>query len=882
MPKRRWFHHVGMLIGTPVSRTMAGAANLQQRGATFWAVKYVPGLDGLRAVAVIAVLLFHAEFSFASGGFLGVSLFFTLSGFLITTLLLDEHDATGTLSMRRFYGRRVRRLLPAAYVCLLLVIVLSGWWSASQLRALPGDLLAAVANVANWRFAFSSTSYQDLFTNEPSPVAHFWSLAIEEQIYLVLPLIVFAALRRRRGQRSLALVTGVLLAASIIATWLTSDRDLVYNGTQTRAAELLVGVALAQLLRRRTQLVAPPAGRSWIVGSAALAGFVVLVGVASLQQSWVYDGGLVGVALISAVLITAAVDGRFPANLLAIAPLVAIGKVSYGIYLYHWPVFLLLDEQRTGLDQIPLFVLRCLVTAALTMVSYRLIEQPIRRGNVIGRDRVMVPTMIVSAVAVAAAAVLIVPAPRLTDTEQLLALGSQEVVEFDATPAGAAASASQVAGATTVPVVTVPAVTVPAVTVPARLAVVGSDPATAAALVASNRSSDVDIIEDSRADCPLSSRDTAGCESLFERWVAVAATATGPVDVLVLVTNAAEIADERARESGVVSDEQLRAVAENEEAMIASILATIDAALDVGTDVVWYTPAQPSTAFFRHFARIGVERPGVRTVVGGSATLADAVETVLDERASDQAVNTAETADDADIDGLRILVIGDSTSLSFARALNDSSNGRLTVLWAGANGCPLAPVEATRGQAAGEWSASVCEPWPDKVPALVDSFEPDALLVMTGPMELVEHRFAGDPVARIAGDPVFASARDVALEELLAVLPAGLPVLVADFPAITIGGFSGTEMTSPERLAAVNAQVAAWDSQLAQVERFAYRDPLEAAEAALAPSGKKIRSDGTHPDVEPLAELTRDTYVAQLIAQVTRLRTELREASGGD
>ena len=112
-------------------------------------VKYVAGLDGLRAVAVIAVLLFHAEFSFAPGGFLGVSLFFTLSGFLITSLLIDEWESTGALSFRRFYGRRVRRLLPAAYLCLLLIAVLSPWWVATQLRSLPGDLLAAVANVAN-------------------------------------------------------------------------------------------------------------------------------------------------------------------------------------------------------------------------------------------------------------------------------------------------------------------------------------------------------------------------------------------------------------------------------------------------------------------------------------------------------------------------------------------------------------------------------------------------------------------------------------------------------------------------------------------------------------------------------------------------------------
>ncbi len=153
------------------------------------------------------------------------------------------------MSLRRFYGRRVRRLLPAAYVCLLLV-VLAFWLVDGQSAATPArDLIASVANVANWRFAFAPTSYQELFLGEPSPVAHFWSLAIEEQIYLVLPVVVLVSLRR--SPTALAATTGALLAASILSTLLTTDRDLIYNGTHTRAAELLVGVALAQVLRRR-------------------------------------------------------------------------------------------------------------------------------------------------------------------------------------------------------------------------------------------------------------------------------------------------------------------------------------------------------------------------------------------------------------------------------------------------------------------------------------------------------------------------------------------------------------------------------------------------------------------------------------------------------
>ncbi len=842
-------------------------------------MKYVAGLDGLRAMAVIAVLLFHAEFSFASGGFLGVSLFFTLSGFLITTLLIDEYETTGTLSLRRFYGRRVRRLLPAAYAGLALVVVLSGWWADDQLRRLPGDLIAAVANVANWRFAFSSARYEDLFLGAPSPVAHFWSLAIEEQIYLVLPVVVLFALRRGRG--TLAVTTGVLLAASIGATLLTTDRDLIYNGTHTRAAELLAGVALAQILQQRARAGSSSGSTApirhdrrtvgnGVVGAIAVGGFVALVAAGSLQQSWIYRGGFVGVALLSSALIAVVVDGRFPARLLEARPLVAIGKVSYGIYLFHWPVFLVLDEQRTGLPQIPLFALRCAVTAALTVASYRLIEQPVRTGRVISRDRAMAPVMFASASLVAVAALLVVPAPTLTDTEELLALGTQEVVEFEAPTAPPVPSTPLSTDAELEPDVIDSVVGAPQPR--PRIAVLGSDAATAAALRADPRAEGYDIIEDLRADCALSSVGTDGCDRLLERWRAMAVQ--GPVDALVIVTNASEIADAMAQDVGVISDEQIIAQAAAEEAMIAASLDTIDEALASGVEVLWYTPAHPVTAYFRHFARIGVERPAAHTVVGGTTMLLDSLRDVLAGR---------DARDHGGIDDgepLRVLVIGDSTSLNFARALHDGSDGRVAVWWAGANGCPFAPIEATRGRSDRPWSASGCVPWHIKVPSLLDRFEPDALLVMTGPMELVEHRFAGDPTSRIAGDPVFAAARDGELDRLLAVLPAQLPVLVADLPAITEGALSGPEMTSPERLAAVNAQIFAWDEQSVQVARFPYRDTLEAAEA-MRPVGSQIRSDGTHPDVEPLAVLARDTYVAELVAMIRQLRSDLLEATPG-
>jgi len=836
-------------------------------------VKYVPALDGLRAVAVIAVLVFHAQFAVASGGFLGVSLFFTLSGFLITTLLLDEHESTGTLSLRRFYGRRVRRLLPAAYACLLLVVLASSWWTASQQRRLPGDLIASVANVANWRFAFAPTSYQELFLGDPSPVAHFWSLAIEEQIYLVLPVVALVALRR--GRRVLATTTGVLLAGSIAATLLTTDRDLVYNGTHTRAAELLVGVALAQVLRRRPL---GAGGRlSWLPGLAAVVGFLAVVTMTTLEQSWVYRGGLVGVSMISAVLIASVAGGRFPSRLLEARPLVAIGKVSYGIYLFHWPVFMLLTEERTGLARFPLFVLQCFVTGALTIVSYRLIEQPVRSGDVIGRDRVMVPTMLASAGVVALAAVLVVPTPSLTPTEELLALGEQDVVEFATAPAAddGAADVESAGLGLGPPVIEVPEIepTVPQVPEadparPQRIAVLGSAPLPDATLVSIETATAVELVEDVRSDCSLSSVDVPGCVALEDRWQAL--RSTGEIDALVLVTSSVEVDDALAKKGLVGSVAELVELGIQEEAMIDALLSTIDDATEAGIPVIWYTQAAPSSEFFRHFARVGVERPEVYRVAGGDAELADVVVSVVDD-----ADGTAGgVPDGSDGDELRVLVIGDSTSLNFARALYDGSDGNLNVLWAGANGCPFAELEATRGGPDSQSAETDCAAWHDKVVPLLDSFDPDVLFVMTGPMELVEHRFAGDPTWRRAGDPAFAAARDNELDALLAVVPADLPVLVADLPTITIGGFSSVEMTSPERLAAINDQIVEWDERSAQLARFPYRDTLEAAERER-PLDDQIRFDGTHPRVEPLAELARTIYVPELIELVDQLGAAL-------
>jgi peptidoglycan/LPS O-acetylase OafA/YrhL len=346
----------------------------------------VRAFDGLRGLAVAAVLLFHSQLSGARGGFLGVSAFFTLSGYLITSLLLDEHARHGRISLRGFWNRRARRLLPAAYVALAGVLVFGATVATvSQARALRGDVLSALAYIANWHFYFSGQSYAHLFS-APSPVLHFWSLAIEEQFYLLFPLLLIVALRLTKANRvALAAVMAAGIGASVLAGNLllaSSGESRVYYGTDTRAAELLVGALLAVVLARRAPMPTVRRGTrvaATVGGTLALATMVWWWSTVNQSDRWLYRGGFALHACLTAIVIACAfIDGPL-ARALSWRPLVALGVISYGVYLFHWPIFQWLTPERTGLSTLPLLVLRLAITLPLAIASYWLLEQPVRR-----------------------------------------------------------------------------------------------------------------------------------------------------------------------------------------------------------------------------------------------------------------------------------------------------------------------------------------------------------------------------------------------------------------------------------------------------------------------------------------------------------------------
>jgi peptidoglycan/LPS O-acetylase OafA/YrhL len=348
----------------------------------------MPGVDGLRAVAVAAVVTYHIGAAWLPGGFLGVDVFLVISGYLITSLLLAERKASGTIDLVRFWIRRARRLLPALFVMMAVVLAYMVAFHHDEVARLRGATLASLGYVANWYFVFADQPYFDQF-GRPSVFLHLWSLAVEEQFYLLWPPIMAAGMvlfGRRR------LLWGVLagIAGSTILAWALwepfTDPSRIYYGTDTRAVCLLAGVALAfvwpasrlrPLTERRPRVVLEATGIAAVVVLA-----VALTRLGELDEA-LYKGGFLWVALATAVLVAVAAH---PSSLIGTAlgwtPLVWLGLRSYGIYLWHWPIIMVTrPDEDIPLDGVPLAALQIALTVGIAALSYTYVETPIRRGG---------------------------------------------------------------------------------------------------------------------------------------------------------------------------------------------------------------------------------------------------------------------------------------------------------------------------------------------------------------------------------------------------------------------------------------------------------------------------------------------------------------------
>jgi len=362
------------------------------RGRAAGEMGYLPGLDGLRALAIIGVLLYHAGIDWLPGGFLGVDVFFVISGFLITSLILEEYDRSGRIDFKRFYLGRARRLLPAVVVLLIAIGIAVLFVYQDALSVFRQDALATIFYVNNWWYVLVDQSYFESM-GRPPLLKHLWSLSVEEQFYLIWPVVALLLVRSggrpfvRRIALLLAVASTVWMAVIAIRNGYPVDADpsRAYFGTDSHSMGLLVGAALATVWRpgrlsthipRGTQAIVTGTG---IIALAAVIAFYLFVGEFT---PWLYRGGFLALAFFTTVLIAAVTH---PASVLGpalgVGVLRYLGRRSYGIYLWHWPIFMV---TRPGID-VPwsepvAFAVRLALTLGVAELSYRLVEMPIRRG----------------------------------------------------------------------------------------------------------------------------------------------------------------------------------------------------------------------------------------------------------------------------------------------------------------------------------------------------------------------------------------------------------------------------------------------------------------------------------------------------------------------
>ncbi|MEM7142850.1 MAG: acyltransferase family protein [Actinomycetota bacterium] len=362
---------------------------------------HVDALDGLRGVAVAAVVAYHVRPDWVPGGYLGVDLFFVLSGYLITSLLLEEYARDGRIDLPAFAGRRLRRLVPAVLVVVVASAVYVGWrGDLGQIEQVRRHGFATIGYVANWVFIADGDSYFAEIA-APSMLRHVWSLAIEEQFYLVWPVVTWGALRLA-GRRSVAMLAAGIAVVSVVAMatfFDAADPSRVYFGTDTRIFEPLVGAALAVWRPLRAEKPA------WSGPAAIGLGVAWVVTVLAVDDAWdgFYRGGALAIALAVAVVVVGASRPGPLARVLGWRPLVGLGAISYGVYLWHWPILVAARQEGWvgGWADAGIVVASVLVS----VVSYRVVEMPVRRSTRLVGWRPVVVSLAAMVVAVGIVAV---------------------------------------------------------------------------------------------------------------------------------------------------------------------------------------------------------------------------------------------------------------------------------------------------------------------------------------------------------------------------------------------------------------------------------------------------------------------------------------------
>ena len=355
--------------------------------------KYLPSIDSLRAIAVIAVIIYHIDANYLPGGFLGVDLFFVLSGYLISSLIIKEYKSTGTVNLYNFYVRRARRLLPAVYFMITVVLIIITLFNGVLLKKSYLDALFGYIYSSNWWYIFHKLDYFDSFGSQ-SPFKHLWSLAIEEQFYMFFPLIFLIFNRKSKSNngnsklnKNFIYVVLSLILVSLIAHILLFDINninRIYFGTDTRAFSLLVGVVGAILYPMDRLSERTTKKDNMIYSIVSLVSILVLIGIminTSEYNTWLYRGGFLLVAIIGLIIIIS--SGRqytFMSKLLSFKPFVFIGKISYSLYLWHFPILVLTTPvSEIGNPNLFYVTLRIVLIFLVATGSYMFVETPIRK-----------------------------------------------------------------------------------------------------------------------------------------------------------------------------------------------------------------------------------------------------------------------------------------------------------------------------------------------------------------------------------------------------------------------------------------------------------------------------------------------------------------------
>jgi peptidoglycan/LPS O-acetylase OafA/YrhL len=376
-------------------------------------VPYLPGLDGMRALAVSAVMVYHANPDWLPGGFLGVEVFFVISGYLITLLLIAEKERTSTIDMKQFWVRRARRLLPALFTMILALTIWTSLFERNALGQLRGDVIAAFFYVSNWFQIWTGAGYTA--SNDFAPLRHLWSLAVEEQFYVVWPLVMFALLRG--GSRKIADISRYLVVAAVAITvlmavlfhggpigtpevtpeayWSIFGREIsrvdgLYLSTFTRAGGLLLGAAFAMVWRPVALMRGPLRTKGRLLDGLALSGFLALAAMSWFMfllgpdgaNPWLFRGGFFLCGIATLMMVAGVTHERaMTSRVLSLSVLLWIGTRSYGLYLYHWPIYQLIRKVAGNRLDFREFVFAIVITGLITEASFRFIETPIRKGT---------------------------------------------------------------------------------------------------------------------------------------------------------------------------------------------------------------------------------------------------------------------------------------------------------------------------------------------------------------------------------------------------------------------------------------------------------------------------------------------------------------------